>query len=295
MLVNGAEGIAVGMATRIPPHNLGEVIDGTLDTDNDGLTGQQLQALAQRRHPGLLAQRHLHRAAHRLERLRHTTLALQHLHHMQAKAAVHQARQYAHLDMAKQLAGKLGRAIAGLEPAQVATLLAAGAVGQLARGAGKGLIGDVGGTAVVAAHIQQAGLGTVAQGHHVHARRHRKQDVAQPHLLTRAVARRVGGMVALAGLIRRLGQAKFALQPGIDGQRRSLADDAVGGRQVRRIEQAVLHRRLAQQLGAGPLAQQLGGQDLGLRVQGHAVDASESGWGRGWRRAGAAGCGRPAG
>ncbi len=30
MLVNGAEGIAVGMATRIPPHNLGEVIDGTL-------------------------------------------------------------------------------------------------------------------------------------------------------------------------------------------------------------------------------------------------------------------------
>ncbi|MAC78611.1 MAG: DNA gyrase subunit A [Rhodobacteraceae bacterium] len=30
MLVNGAEGIAVGMATRIPPHNLGEVIDATL-------------------------------------------------------------------------------------------------------------------------------------------------------------------------------------------------------------------------------------------------------------------------
>ena len=30
MLVNGSEGIAVGMATRIPPHNLGEVIDGTL-------------------------------------------------------------------------------------------------------------------------------------------------------------------------------------------------------------------------------------------------------------------------
>ena len=30
ILVNGAEGIAVGMATRIPPHNLGEVIDATL-------------------------------------------------------------------------------------------------------------------------------------------------------------------------------------------------------------------------------------------------------------------------
>ncbi|MGI6787367.1 MAG: DNA gyrase subunit A [Acholeplasmataceae bacterium] len=30
LLVNGASGIAVGMATDIPPHNLGEVIDGTL-------------------------------------------------------------------------------------------------------------------------------------------------------------------------------------------------------------------------------------------------------------------------
>lgn len=30
LLVNGASGIAVGMATSIPPHNLGEVIDGTI-------------------------------------------------------------------------------------------------------------------------------------------------------------------------------------------------------------------------------------------------------------------------
>ena len=30
LLVNGAGGIAVGMATNIPPHNLGEIIDGTL-------------------------------------------------------------------------------------------------------------------------------------------------------------------------------------------------------------------------------------------------------------------------
>jgi DNA gyrase subunit A len=30
LLVNGAEGIAVGMATKIPPHNLGEVVDGLL-------------------------------------------------------------------------------------------------------------------------------------------------------------------------------------------------------------------------------------------------------------------------
>jgi len=30
LLVNGAEGIAVGMATKIPPHNLGEVVDASL-------------------------------------------------------------------------------------------------------------------------------------------------------------------------------------------------------------------------------------------------------------------------
>src|SRR5690625_6474483 len=30
LLVNGSSGIAVGMATNIPPHNLGEVVDGCL-------------------------------------------------------------------------------------------------------------------------------------------------------------------------------------------------------------------------------------------------------------------------
>ena len=30
LLVNGSEGIAVGMATKIPPHNVGEVIDATI-------------------------------------------------------------------------------------------------------------------------------------------------------------------------------------------------------------------------------------------------------------------------
>ncbi len=43
VLVNGAEGIAVGMATRIPPHNLGEVIDATLALiDNPDLTSEEL-------------------------------------------------------------------------------------------------------------------------------------------------------------------------------------------------------------------------------------------------------------
>src|SRR5205823_9590365 len=35
LLVNGSAGIAVGMATNIPPHNLGEVIDGVVATIDD--------------------------------------------------------------------------------------------------------------------------------------------------------------------------------------------------------------------------------------------------------------------
>ena len=43
MLVNGAGGIAVGMATNIPPHNLGEVINATLALiENPDLTSENL-------------------------------------------------------------------------------------------------------------------------------------------------------------------------------------------------------------------------------------------------------------
>jgi DNA gyrase subunit A len=43
LLVNGAGGIAVGMATNIPPHNLGEVIDGCLAfMDNPAITSEEL-------------------------------------------------------------------------------------------------------------------------------------------------------------------------------------------------------------------------------------------------------------
>ena len=43
MLVNGADGIAVGMATNIPPHNLAEVIDGTIAMiDNPDITVDEL-------------------------------------------------------------------------------------------------------------------------------------------------------------------------------------------------------------------------------------------------------------
>ncbi|SHE58341.1 DNA topoisomerase IV subunit A [Clostridium fallax] len=43
LLVNGAFGIAVGLATNIPPHNLGEVCDGTLAyIDNPEITTKEL-------------------------------------------------------------------------------------------------------------------------------------------------------------------------------------------------------------------------------------------------------------
>jgi DNA gyrase subunit A len=43
LLVNGAGGIAVGMATNIPPHNLGEVIDACIALiDNPGLSIEEL-------------------------------------------------------------------------------------------------------------------------------------------------------------------------------------------------------------------------------------------------------------
>lgn len=45
LLVNGSTGIAVGMATNIPPHNLGEVIDGLLAyMDNPEITTQELMS-----------------------------------------------------------------------------------------------------------------------------------------------------------------------------------------------------------------------------------------------------------
>ncbi|MCZ6568230.1 MAG: DNA gyrase subunit A [Actinobacteria bacterium] len=43
LLVNGSQGIAVGMATNIPPHNLGEVIDAALHTiDHPDATSEDL-------------------------------------------------------------------------------------------------------------------------------------------------------------------------------------------------------------------------------------------------------------
>ena len=45
LLVNGSQGIAVGMATNIPPHNLGEVIDATVHLiDHPDATPDDLMA-----------------------------------------------------------------------------------------------------------------------------------------------------------------------------------------------------------------------------------------------------------
>jgi DNA gyrase subunit A len=43
LLVNGSDGIAVGMATKIPPHNLNEIVDGTIALiDNSDITIKEL-------------------------------------------------------------------------------------------------------------------------------------------------------------------------------------------------------------------------------------------------------------
>lgn len=46
LLVNGSSGIAVGMATNIPPHNLSEVIDGIVKViDNKDVSDEELMTI----------------------------------------------------------------------------------------------------------------------------------------------------------------------------------------------------------------------------------------------------------
>ena len=46
LLINGSSGIAVGMATNIPPHNLREVIDGIIKIiDEDDVTNEDLMKI----------------------------------------------------------------------------------------------------------------------------------------------------------------------------------------------------------------------------------------------------------
>ena len=49
LLVNGASGIAVGMATNIPPHNIGEIVDGLVAlVDNPGIDNQRVDEIYSR-------------------------------------------------------------------------------------------------------------------------------------------------------------------------------------------------------------------------------------------------------
>ena len=49
LLVNGADGIAVGMATSIPPHNLGEVVDAVKAyMKNNEISDKRADALYER-------------------------------------------------------------------------------------------------------------------------------------------------------------------------------------------------------------------------------------------------------
>ncbi|MGB3191694.1 MAG: DNA topoisomerase (ATP-hydrolyzing) [Limnoraphis sp.] len=46
LLLNGSSGIAVGMATNVPPHNLGEVVDGLIALiDNSDLSDERLRSI----------------------------------------------------------------------------------------------------------------------------------------------------------------------------------------------------------------------------------------------------------
>ena len=84
LLVNGSAGIAVGMATNIPPHNLREVIDGCIwliEHTQLGEPGEAARALARREaeaaapphpRPGL-PDRRLHRRPRRASCRRYTT------------------------------------------------------------------------------------------------------------------------------------------------------------------------------------------------------------------------------
>ncbi len=102
---------------------------------------------------------------------------------------------------------------------------------------------------------RKMGSARLRKRHHIHARRHRKQDVPHPHAFAGAVGAFVRGMVAAARFFRRFGHVQLLLQQRVDGAGRRFADHAVGGGRVVRVQQAGALRGLAQQLGAGALAQ----------------------------------------
>ncbi len=231
---------------------------------------------------------------------RHARLARLHLDHVQAEAAVHEPRQHADLGPAEDLARELRRAVVRGQRAQVTPFRPAGAVGQRARRAGEA----VARLAVVATHVEQRGLGALAQRDDVHARCHRKQDVANACAFACRELARMRRVVPAARLGGRFGDVERALEQRVDRRRRGFADRAVGSRRVIGSKEALALRRLSQQFGAGALAQCPRCDGLARRVQRHAVDAGNCegvggcGHDRGLlkrrRRGAPAGCGRRA-
>ena len=141
------------------------------------------------------------------------------LDHMQPESRGHEARQHAHLALPEDRARELGGAVAGLQPAELATLGAAGAVGPPARRIGEGL--------GPAAQVEQAGLGAAAQQVDIHAGRHREQHVAHLGALTPGKARGMRRMVAPALGLVGFGHPQFAFEPGLDRLAGRLVEHAV--------------------------------------------------------------------
>jgi hypothetical protein len=146
----------------------------------------------------------------------------------------------------------------------------------------------------MATHVEEDGLRPLAQGRHIDARRHRKQNMTHTHAFSRAVGAFVRGMVPTARVFRRFGKLQRLLQQRIDGAGCRFADHAVGGGRIARSQQAIALRSLAQQFRAGALAQFFGREGCAARIQGYAVDPRDALLRHG-RRAGAAGCGPGAG
>ncbi len=123
-------------------------------------------------------------------------------------------------------------------------------VGPLARGVREAL-GDL---TVVAAHVEEDRLRPFAQGRHIDARRHGKQDVAHANALSGPIGACMCGMVPAARVFRGFGQLQFPLQQRFDGAGGRFADHAVCRGRVGDVQQTCAQRLLAQQLGAGALA-----------------------------------------
>jgi stage V sporulation protein SpoVS len=117
------------------------------------------------------------------------------------------------------------------------------------------------------AHVQQGGLGALAQGAHIHALRDREQDVTRPHPLTGAVERPMGGMVPPTGLFGRFRHHHALFQQRLNRLAGRFAQHAVIRRRIGAVKQALGDGSLSQQLRAGALAK------LFVTQQGHRLTA----------------------